>query len=891
MKKISAFLLALFLVFEISTVMAQVTVLPGNGSTSGNARAPQGSRRFINTKYIVLASELTTSGFSGAVTSVGWRWNVPSPPAATGPTSQSTATIGDLRVYLKDTVAGAVSIGSTFIDTQGAGYTKVIDGTISMPSGLAEINIDVPVGGPGTGTFTPTPGNAVMVIFVYRTTTTTLPTPLGSPNVFCTNLPAGLTLATYQSNTAGGSVGTGSSFRPETRFGAPLLPDDVGISATNLNDGRIFSVGKCYDFTATVKNFGTDPQGVIPVYYNVDGGPAVGPVNTVGPIAPNGTEDVTFSGGFALCGLTAGAHTINVYTDLQPSPPAVNRAPLPVAIIVNDKITTLPYVQNFTLPTGWTTSGVALWALAPCVNPDGVAADLAARANFYNVSAGSAALRSPEFDFTGISNPVLNFYAAYKTFATETDRLEVLISTDGGLTFSPASTPYNKTHATVPSLATLLPSTTSYTPTDEIQWRHETVDLSNVGNMSNVVIGFVGTTAFGNNCWIDNVIVSQPNSLCTDVVSGPGSYNCNLKVGLDFITTPLPPFNSGNVSDNQSSPVKNIVTSGDNSFGILPNSGDIKVNSGNQLDNSTPGTASITEYDNVTAGANIAANPSATSPDGSIFTPGEVYNDYWFTVTYDGNDQLGYATYNINIDLTTLFFSNPDQLYIMKRTDQTGAWNCLSTTRSGTILTASGLTDFSDFGIGGNEVQPVELASFVSSVIANSVTLNWATTSETNNAGFDIERSSVSGSWTKIANVSGNGTSTTPHSYSFTDRNVASGNYNYRLKQIDFNGNFEYFNLSNEVVIGIPAEFKLSQNYPNPFNPSTTISYEIPVDGAVSLKIFDMSGKEVMNLVDGVKNAGYYSINFNASNLSSGIYFYKLSANDFTSVKKMMLVK
>ncbi|MBK9332393.1 MAG: T9SS type A sorting domain-containing protein [Ignavibacteria bacterium] len=227
----------------------------------------------------------------------------------------------------------------------------------------------------------------------------------------------------------------------------------------------------------------------------------------------------------------------------------------------------------------------------------------------------------------------------------------------------------------------------------------------------------------------------------------------------------------------------------------------------------------------------------------------------------------------------------------MKRSDRLGSWECLNTQVSGNTLVAIGLTDFSDFAIGGSEALPVELSSFVSSISGNSVTLNWTTSSEINNSGFDIERSSVNGEWSKVGSVSGNGTSATPNSYSFTERNVASGNYSYRLKQTDFNGNFEYFNLSNEVVIGIPAEFKLSQNYPNPFNPSTTISYEIPVDGAVSLKIFDMSGKEVMNLVDGVKNAGYYSINFNASNLSSGIYFYKLSANDFSSVKKMMLVK
>lgn len=85
--------------------------------------------------------------------------------------------------------------------------------------------------------------------------------------------------------------------------------------------------------------------------------------------------------------------------------------------------------------------------------------------------------------------------------------------------------------------------------------------------------------------------------------------------------------------------------------------------------------------------------------------------------------------------------------------------------------------------------------------------------------------------------------------------------------------------------------YDLSQNYPNPFNPSTKINYALPTDGQVSIKIFDMSGKEVMSLVNEVKTAGYYSVNFNASNLSSGIYFYSLSAADFTATKKMMLVK
>ncbi|MBK8551011.1 MAG: T9SS type A sorting domain-containing protein [Ignavibacteria bacterium] len=191
----------------------------------------------------------------------------------------------------------------------------------------------------------------------------------------------------------------------------------------------------------------------------------------------------------------------------------------------------------------------------------------------------------------------------------------------------------------------------------------------------------------------------------------------------------------------------------------------------------------------------------------------------------------------------------------------------------------------------GDGVLPVELSSFVSAVSNNNVTLNWSTATETNNSGFDVERSSVNGQWSKVGNVTGNGTSTVGHSYSFTDRNLSTGNYSYRLKQIDFNGNFEYFNLSNEVNVGVPANFELSQNYPNPFNPTTKIEYQLPNDGSVNISVFDNAGKEVASLVNEFKSAGYYSVNFNAASLSSGVYFYYIKTGDFSAVKKMVLVK
>jgi len=127
--------------------------------------------------------------------------------------------------------------------------------------------------------------------------------------------------------------------------------------------------------------------------------------------------------------------------------------------------------------------------------------------------------------------------------------------------------------------------------------------------------------------------------------------------------------------------------------------------------------------------------------------------------------------------------------------------------------------------------------------------------------------------------------------YTYTDKNLSSGNYNYRLKQIDFNGNFVYYNLGNEVIVNVPAKFSLNQNYPNPFNPSTKIDFEIPADGNVKLSVYDNSGKLVSVITNGFKAAGYYTVDFNASNLSSGVYFYKLESNTLSKVMKMSIIK
>ncbi|CAN5525424.1 hypothetical protein BH10BAC5_BH10BAC5_27900 [soil metagenome] len=198
----------------------------------------------------------------------------------------------------------------------------------------------------------------------------------------------------------------------------------------------------------------------------------------------------------------------------------------------------------------------------------------------------------------------------------------------------------------------------------------------------------------------------------------------------------------------------------------------------------------------------------------------------------------------------------------------------------------------------GGDLLPVELSSFTSSVNGRSVLLSWSTSSEINNSGFDIERADVSttnNNWNKIGFVHGNGTSFITHNYSYNDRGLTSGKYNYRLKQKDYNGNLKYYELSSEVFIGISQIFRLTQNYPNPFNPVTKIKYDIPFNGRVLLKVFDILGREVRTLVNENQLAGYYTIHFNGSDLSSGTYFYRLNAQGenqfFSKTLKMVLSK
>lgn len=190
------------------------------------------------------------------------------------------------------------------------------------------------------------------------------------------------------------------------------------------------------------------------------------------------------------------------------------------------------------------------------------------------------------------------------------------------------------------------------------------------------------------------------------------------------------------------------------------------------------------------------------------------------------------------------------------------------------------------------EPLPVEILYFNCEVNDNSAVLSWGTSWELNNSGFYIERKNLNdNNWVSLGFVHGAGTTNDEKNYFYYDNALLKGNYMYRLKQVDFNGNHEYHNLTNEVKILSPGKFVLEQNYPNPSNPNSIIDYNIPLDSWVKIAVYDLLGKEVKVLVNEFKSSDYYSVSFDGRNLSSGVYFYTIQAGEFTEVKKMILVK
>ncbi|MCU0342454.1 MAG: T9SS type A sorting domain-containing protein [Ignavibacterium sp.] len=195
--------------------------------------------------------------------------------------------------------------------------------------------------------------------------------------------------------------------------------------------------------------------------------------------------------------------------------------------------------------------------------------------------------------------------------------------------------------------------------------------------------------------------------------------------------------------------------------------------------------------------------------------------------------------------------------------------------------------------IGADEfpgIIPVELVSFNVALEQNKVVLNWQTATELNSSHFEVERKSEGSDWSSIGRVNASGYSTSKVDYRFVDENLIGNKLSYRLKLVDLDGSFTY---SQEVEINssLPTSFSLSQNYPNPFNPTTKINFTVPFDSKVTISVYSITGEMVMELVNDNVSAGSYSVDFDGSNLASGMYIYKMTAGNFTQTNKMMLMK
>ena len=272
-----------------------------------------------------------------------------------------------------------------------------------------------------------------------------------------------------------------------------------------------------------------------------------------------------------------------------------------------------------------------------------------------------------------------------------------------------------------------------------------------------------------------------------------------------------------------------------------------------------------------------------------------LFGTHEYMFTFDFNDPIylpGPATYWIE-----LFNNSTESGSFYWETGYLDTTNGIEGCAADSYIPATSWSpDPSDMSIliGNVDRIPVELVSLKAVTSGSNVNLNWTTATETNNQGFEVQRNS-DGDFETLAFIEGYGTTAEIHNYSYTDKNVNAGYYTYRLKQVDFDGTFNYSDYV-EVDVQNPATFSLQQNYPNPFNPSTKISYSLAIDSKVKLTIYNVLGETVATLVDAVFPVGNLEVTFDGTNLNSGIYFYRLEAvgvdgSNFIQVKKMVLTK
>ncbi len=636
--------------------------------------------------------------------------------------------------------------------------------------------------------------------------------------------------------------------------GSPLTID-AGSLNTNIGNS-VIATGSPFNISDTIKNFGTGnlPSG-IPVSYTVNGGAPV-TVSTTSAIAPGNTTIVDFNGANAFTPNVPGKYIVKVFTDYSSE---VNRGndTLAYEIEVQTPIIGFPYFQDFENQGDWASTGNMDFQIVSVnadngvnpqvINPDGNN-NKTAFANTYQSAGDSIILRSPLFNFSNISGsnkPLLHFYvAAGLGHNSPNDWLRVLVSTDGGVTFSPAPV-YSKSNSTSSKLVTIDPDPNfSYVPQLATDWRHEIVDLSAYAGNPNIMLAFKVSTNLGNNVWIDNVsITSQPIPL----------YGAAMVTAAGQTITG--PFNSQ---------VK---------FNTLPVADSIRMEG--HSDYPTNNT-----YDFST---------NATFPDGSTITSLE-QNPFpqYYTIAYSGNSIIR-ANYNISLDISGITgynITDLNKICIVKRPDFEGKWIPLNTTRAGNVYTAANLDNFSEFALAysPDAAVPVTLTSLNAIPRGNKVVIQWSTSQEANIVEYDVQRWDEK-NWITLGSVTSQ-RSSMQNQYSFDDNNPQPGMNLYRLKIVSEIGSFTYSDVVKAMFESLVN--RVYQNVPNPVISQTKIRVDLGKASKLSVVVYSLSGKQIAVLENSNKPAGTYQIEWIPGNIPAGTYYYKVIIDGQVQTKTMI---
>jgi hypothetical protein len=653
-----------------------------------------------------------------------------------------------------------------------------------------------------------------------------------------------------------GAVGNQTTRLMIENIARPIPQIDVAPIRASLSTKYNLPTGVSLPFRVIIQNKGkqTRPTGIA-VRYSINNGPVVGPVSTTTSILSNDTTSVLFTGVSALNFSTAGTYSIKIYTSLTND-----------SIIGNDTIVlsyvaapqnTLPFRSSGTnLTSQWTINNnnavKPIWKTSASVTQANGSANVSLMADNINFNDNGRIVSSSSFNFTGNARPTLFYSLAHapNTNTLNEDTFDVEVSTDGGNTFTVIQTLTDQNGN--PSLGTAAAQSTTFVPSSTLQWRHATVDLSAYANNTFVQIAFRSRSGLGNQIYINNINVLNTVSSNQQSVTSPTFYLA----------------------------------------------GGISISYGSNIGASN-GVLSVSRFGGTpvfsSASTVFVTNSTASTNNSAVFTPNVVSPSAWYSINYSGIGTgflPGTAPFDLYFNTSVIGgIQSPDSLYIVRRSESTGGWVALNTTLTSGLLVATGLTSYGDFGVASSSsvnTLPVKWLTFNATKIdKNNIQLAWSTASETNNNGFEIERSYDAKNFNNIGYVKGAGTSNKLNNYSFIDANANDFDVYYRLKQIDFDGNFSYSNIV-KISNTDNGTFDVVNVQPNPFDNELNIRINAISDKNIQVLIYDSKGALVSERnVNAILGLNTINID-NAHILPKGFYVLKVTQGGITKAIKLV---